>query len=73
VQAGFPIASGHAPTVGIVVGGARRDVVIRPGELRRSRVSSRVVLSAPRRYVDGTILWPSDHYGVLAELELTTR
>lgn len=35
--------------------------------------SSRVVLNAPRRYADGTVLWPSDHYGVLAELELTTR
>lgn len=35
--------------------------------------SSRVVLNAPRRYADGTVIWPSDHYGVLAELELTTR
>jgi len=36
-------------------------------------LTSRVVLNAPRRYADGTMLWPSDHYGVLAELELTTR
>jgi endonuclease/exonuclease/phosphatase family metal-dependent hydrolase len=35
--------------------------------------SSRVVLNAPRRYADGTVLWPSDHCRVLAELELTTR
>ena len=38
-----------------------------------SVVSSRVALNARRRYADGTVLWPSDHYGVLAELELTTR
>ena len=36
-------------------------------------LASRVVLNAPRWYADGTTLWPSDHYGVLAELELTTR
>jgi endonuclease/exonuclease/phosphatase family metal-dependent hydrolase len=30
--------------------------------------ASRVVLDAPRRFPDGTTLWPSDHYGVLAEL-----
>lgn len=30
--------------------------------------ASRVVLDTPHRLADGTTLWPSDHYGVLAEL-----
>jgi endonuclease/exonuclease/phosphatase family metal-dependent hydrolase len=30
--------------------------------------TSRVVLDSPHRLPDGTTLWPSDHYGVLAEL-----
>jgi endonuclease/exonuclease/phosphatase family metal-dependent hydrolase len=30
---------------------------------------SRVVLDIPRRRADGTTLWPSDHYGVLAVIE----
>jgi endonuclease/exonuclease/phosphatase family metal-dependent hydrolase len=33
--------------------------------------ASRIVLNAPRRLADGTTLWPSDHYGVLAEVEVT--
>jgi endonuclease/exonuclease/phosphatase family metal-dependent hydrolase len=33
-------------------------------------VASRVVLDAPRRYSDGRTLWPSDHYGVLADVAL---
>jgi len=37
-----------------------------PGEV----VSSRVVLDRPRTLSDGRSLWPSDHYGVLAELAL---
>jgi endonuclease/exonuclease/phosphatase family metal-dependent hydrolase len=32
--------------------------------------SSRVVLDTPRHLPDGKVLWPSDHYGVLAELEI---
>jgi endonuclease/exonuclease/phosphatase family metal-dependent hydrolase len=36
------------------------------GDVRRSRV----VLDAPHRFPDGSVLWPSDHYGVLAELEM---
>jgi endonuclease/exonuclease/phosphatase family metal-dependent hydrolase len=32
--------------------------------------ASRVVLDTPRRDVDTGVLWPSDHYGVLAELNL---
>ncbi|MCS6926610.1 MAG: endonuclease/exonuclease/phosphatase family protein [Candidatus Binatia bacterium] len=31
-------------------------------------LSSRVVLQTPRRVADGTVLWPSDHYGVLSEV-----
>jgi endonuclease/exonuclease/phosphatase family metal-dependent hydrolase len=33
-------------------------------------VASRVVLNAPGRTRDGRPLWPSDHYGVLAEVTL---
>ena len=45
-----------------------------PGVVVPGRVlSSRVVLNAPRRLPDGTTLWPSDHYGVLAELEALSR
>ena len=40
-----------------------------PGlEIRGDVAASRVVLDAPHRLADGTTLWPSDHYGVLAEL-----
>jgi endonuclease/exonuclease/phosphatase family metal-dependent hydrolase len=35
-----------------------------PGTVR----GSRVVVDAPGRLPDGTVLWPSDHYGVLADL-----
>jgi len=34
-------------------------------------VSSRIVLNEPERGVNGAALWPSDHYGVLVDLELT--
>ena len=34
---------------------------------------SRVVLDIPRRRADGTTLWPSDHYGVLAVIEIPTN
>jgi endonuclease/exonuclease/phosphatase family metal-dependent hydrolase len=45
-----------------------------PGEEYRGRViSSRVILNRPQRLPDGTALWPSDHYGVLAELEVFPR
>jgi endonuclease/exonuclease/phosphatase family metal-dependent hydrolase len=37
-----------------------------PGDIR----SSRVVLNSPRRLPDGRMLWPSDHYAVLSEIEL---
>jgi endonuclease/exonuclease/phosphatase family metal-dependent hydrolase len=32
----------------------------------------RVILDKPQRRPDGSTLWPSDHYGVLAELEFLT-
>lgn len=32
--------------------------------------SSRIVLNRPGQLPDGTALWPSDHYGVLAELDI---
>jgi endonuclease/exonuclease/phosphatase family metal-dependent hydrolase len=32
--------------------------------------SSRIILDHPGQLPDGTTLWPSDHYGVLAELDI---
>ena len=32
--------------------------------------SSRVVLNEPGRLRDGTMLWPSDHYGILADIDI---
>jgi endonuclease/exonuclease/phosphatase family metal-dependent hydrolase len=32
--------------------------------------TSRVVLDRPGRATDGSVLWPSDHYGVLADLDV---
>jgi endonuclease/exonuclease/phosphatase family metal-dependent hydrolase len=40
---------------------------------RGAILGSRVVLNEPRRRPDGTTVWPSDHYGVLAELDLSRR
>lgn len=49
-------------------------VFVLPGTLVPGRVrASRVVLDARRRFANGATLWPSDHYGVLAELELGTE
>jgi endonuclease/exonuclease/phosphatase family metal-dependent hydrolase len=49
-------------------------VFVLPGREAEGRVrSSRVVLDTPRRLPDGTTLWPSDHYGVLAEVEVGAR
>lgn len=59
-----------APTVSrrvdyvFVVPGARG-----PGAV----LASRVVLNEPHRHRDGTTVWPSDHYGVLAEIDLEPR
>jgi exonuclease III len=32
--------------------------------------SSRIVLNRPQPSPDGSVLWPSDHYGVLADLDI---
>ena len=46
-------------------------VFLRSANGRQWRVvSSRIVLDEPERGTDGATLWPSDHYGVLADLEL---
>ncbi len=46
-------------------------VFVVPGTEFAGRVlSSRVILDAPRQVGDGKVLWPSDHYGVLALLEV---
>ena len=46
-----------------------RLIVILPGTATPGTVrESRVVLDRPGRRVDGSPLWPSDHYGVLAEI-----
>ena len=44
-------------------------VLVVPGRAFPGAVmDSRVVVDAPSRLPDGTSLWPSDHYGVLADL-----
>lgn len=46
-------------------------VLVRAGEGVEARtVSARVVLDRPQRRDDGTVLWPSDHYGVFVEVSL---
>jgi endonuclease/exonuclease/phosphatase family metal-dependent hydrolase len=44
-------------------------VFVAPGRLFPGAVlESRVVVDTPGRLPDGSALWPSDHYGVLADL-----
>ncbi len=46
-------------------------VFLVPGTEHAGRVlASRVVLDRPEREADGRTLWPSDHHGVLAEIDL---
>jgi endonuclease/exonuclease/phosphatase family metal-dependent hydrolase len=46
-------------------------VFVIPGtESSGAVISSRVILDVPRHLPDGRVLWPSDHYGVLAELDV---
>lgn len=45
---------------------------LRPGATITPQVrSSRIVLNAPQQLTDGRTLWPSDHYGVLTEFEVS--
>ena len=44
--------------------------VVPNGTLAPRVRDSRVILDSPSRLPDGSTLWPSDHYGVLAELDL---
>jgi exonuclease III len=47
-------------------------ILLVPGTQLRGRVlGSRVVLNQPERRDDGSALWPSDHYGVLADIHLS--
>jgi hypothetical protein len=46
-------------------------VFLAPGHVVAGTVrASRVVLNTPRRLGDGRLLWPSDHYAVLADLDV---
>jgi endonuclease/exonuclease/phosphatase family metal-dependent hydrolase len=46
-------------------------VLVVPGRAFAGEVvDSRVVVDAPGRLPDGTYLWPSDHYGVLADVRV---
>lgn len=46
-------------------------IFVRPGTAIPGRVlSSRVILSTPGRRANGAALWPSDHYGVAADIAL---
>ncbi len=49
-------------------------VLVLPGTAMDVRMrASRVVLNTPGHLANGSALWPSDHYGVLADLELVER
>ena len=46
-------------------------ILLLPGaEVPSSSCGSQVILNTPRRLQNGRDLWPSDHYGVLAEVEV---
>jgi endonuclease/exonuclease/phosphatase family metal-dependent hydrolase len=48
-------------------------VFLVPGRRGRGRIrASRVVLDKPARVPGGGVLWPSDHYGVLADIDVAT-
>jgi len=49
-------------------------VLVTPAHGRTTRVlDSRVVLDRPMRTEDGDVLWPSDHYGVLSDVDVFGR
>ena len=60
------------PDAPVTTASRRVDYVfLIPGLDVRGRVrGSRVILDTPHRLPEGSLLWPSDHYGVLTELEL---
>lgn len=68
-----PGATSHQPVI-VPERRARRRidyVFLAPAPLLPATVvASRVVLDRPGTLPDGRLLWPSDHYGVLAELAL---
>jgi endonuclease/exonuclease/phosphatase family metal-dependent hydrolase len=46
-------------------------IFLSPGDTSKAAVrSSRIILDHPGRLADGGLLWPSDHYGVFAELDI---
>jgi hypothetical protein len=45
-------------------------LLLNGGQQVASVRSSRLVLDHPGQLPDGTTLWPSDHYGVLAEVDI---
>ena len=46
-------------------------IFLSPGEASKAALrSSRIILDHPGRLADGRPLWPSDHYGVFAELDI---
>ena len=47
--------------------------VLRGLESMTGMQSSRVVLDRPGQLPDGVPLWPSDHYGVFAEIEIASK
>ena len=51
----------------------RVDYVLVAGTTTPRVRSSRVVLDAPGQGGDGRPLWPSDHYGVVAEIDLSSN
>lgn len=49
-------------------------ILILNGRAAKSSVrTSRVVLNQPGRLSDGSVLWPSDHYGVLADIDMANE
>lgn len=46
-------------------------IFLLPGKTSPGRVyASRVILNTPHRLADGRTLWPSDHFGVLSEVDV---
>ena len=69
-----PTSRQHVHAAGSTVSRRIDFVFVVPGATGTPRVlESRVVLDIPRRRADGTTLWPSDHYGVLAVIEIPTN